>query len=604
MKKVVTSFMCLFGLLSFVQAQVQFELLGDYFGYVSQNRQTYAKYAKEKESLLKLSDSRDPAQIAIEFQGKLNDVVSAHQEIFQGKAAAIRAGVGVAQGLLGSEYAGIIGLFGDLLTDNAADNAKLEAARDKRRLENEFERKFIDLKAELLEENIMMMNMHLAMATYQLSKEEEQKHLDLANYFDCNCKYIESRFSFGSTDWAYSNCPSPATSARFAAVTKTSANEPTVNELLSIIERKLLIPDINFVRAARDFTDIGLAKAAKDRRLLFYRAYLSENEKERMMFVNELLQTDPKNENAQLLKRYSEMVTNLNSGNKLADAADILDAAKNIKIDITGNPLYILCKERFHKPEYISLAVVNGKYIYAYPNGDKAFETEYDFATEFHNGLARVMKRGKWGMIDNMGNPVLQCEYLMIMPSLQHKDFAAVPGDIADNIWTKATFADVAISREEAHIDQWGYVGVRAQSGRFGIYSVKEKRWIFHTVSLFCPIILDEDMFLFVHWERYFRLCDIKGERVNKTNYLDAQVRWGKMKFSEGLSPIPVGWKYDYSEGRGWFSKKYQFINKKGNVAFKGEFDDIIGDGFKNGKCEVVVKGVRFFIDKTGKKIK
>ena len=549
-----------------VQAQrFDYQDMATFGQYLQQHRQTYSAYAREKADLLKLSDSRDPAQINAEFQGKLNAITSAYQDIYHSKVAAFNAGVGVAVGSLSSEWQELGGMLGgmaaDLFAGSAKRSAEEEAARERARLTLEFEDKFFTLREEVLIEKRKMTDFYLMAAAFQLSESEEKKYLDLANYLDCECQYIEDNFSLASVSWLGSNCPRPATT-KYAVV--AAPKEPTAEELLAIIEHKLSIQNVHFIRAARDFADIGMAKFPKNSDFLFYRAYLSEDPNAfNLMLIDELLKLDPKNEKALTLKKYIEEYPK--------DVAKELEHTKKLSVGVPGNPRYILTKGQLIARGYVYPVVRNGKMIYVAPDGERAFDGEYEFACIFSGNYARVMKDGKWGMIDKAENVFIPCVY----------------AELGDSF------------------DRYGYINVGKITGKYGIFSINGQ-WIIEPEEDYRPVVLSKNRFLRFDnilppfFDKKGGLYDENGTKLSN----DENIGYAKFHYAiivvDGWFKVPV----EYN-GISKVPKKWTFMDTDGKYVWGKNvcFDKIIDAYFKDGKCKVSNGKDTFYIDKTGKRI-
>jgi hypothetical protein len=564
--------------------------LATFGSYLQQHRKTYSAYATEKADLLKLSDSRDPAQITAEFQSKLGAITTAYQDIYNSKVAAINAGIGVATSMLSSEWQQLGGLAGSavggLIANAEANSAETKAYEDRRQLSLEFEEKFFTLKEEVLMEKRNLLEFYLMAAAFQLSEAEEKKHLDLANYLDCECRYIEDNFSLGSASWLNSNCPRPAIS-KYAAV--AAPQEPTADVLLATIKRKLSVPNIHFIRAARDFADIGMAKYPKNSDFLFYRIYLSEDPNTfDLMLINELLKSPAHKTKALALKKYIE--------EHPINALETLEHTKTLSVGVQGNPRIIITKTQLQNASYIYPAVRGNKMVYVLPDGSPAFDEEFDYGTYFQGGYARVQQAGKWGMIDKTGKRLIPCIYANLMASMyvaksNYYDFYRA---------TSACFSSAPFS----HFDEHGYVGAHRITGHYGILSI-HGQWIIEPEEFEVPLVLGADRFLRLG-NGYWQIFDAAGKRISNGDYtLDnakRRIQWIP-NVIDGWFKIPVKYNMAFN------ATKWTFMDIDGNYVWGVDvaFDEIIDDGFTDGKCKVRQgkgkKAQEFYIDKTGKRI-
>ncbi|WP_295937166.1 WG repeat-containing protein [uncultured Alistipes sp.] len=562
------------------------EGIKDYYSSLQTKRKTYRDYANEKENLLKLSESRDPAQITAEFQSKLSQVTSSYQEIYHSKVAAFSAGVGAVQSQLSGGYSQIGTAVGGVLrgiqSNSARRSAEEQAERDRQKLELEFEDKFISLREDLLREKRMSEQMYLMAAAYQFSEDEERKYLDLANYVDCECQYIQANFSLGSTTWINSNCPRPATN-KYAAV--AAYKEPGVPELLAAIERKLSIPNIHFIRAARDFADIGLAKSPNHPKFLFYKAYLSEDIGEQKMFTDEMLRLNPKNKEALAINDYVEIYTSYSKG---SDAVRLMDYARNIDIQIPGNPFYIVCKEVMRNGGFVFPFVRDGKMYYIFPNGERAIADTFDFCTIFMKGFARVMKDGLWGVINKDGTYIVPCLYEELGAYLRP----------ANLYWNTA---EQATNLEDGNVfDRWGYVGVKKITGKFGILSAWGK-WIVEPEETFAPVMVDKDRVVKMSEKGNWELFDTNDNQLTKKGiYWSRRTLISTDRYMEGLLKVvnDVNFKGEV--------KSWTFLDRNGKNAFAHTnfyITDIVGEGFVDGRCQVVVGGETITINTKGERV-
>lgn len=585
-----------------VQAQVpDYRDMVTFGQYLQQHRKTYSAYAEEKTDLLKLSVSRDPAQITAEFQGKLSAITIAYQNIYQSNVAAFNAGVGLVNGLLPSKWQGLGGVLSDIVSGlfagSAQKTAEEEAAQARALLTLEFEEKFITLKEEVLVEKHKLIDYYLMSAAMQLSESDEKKYLDLANHIDCECQYIESNFSLASTSWLNSNCMQPATSKYAYTVAQ---EEPTSDMLLATIKRKLSVPNVHFVRAARDFAEIGMAKFPKNSDFLFYRIYLSEDpDVFDDMLMEEFQKVAPNNSKTNALKDYYKK-------KRVANAVERLNISKSNSVGIAGNPEYILRKNQYVMQGGMVYPVMqNKKMIYVTPNGLQAFEGEYDFATIFKDGYARVMKKGLWGMIDNKGNIVIPCVYRELMPSINDYDIQTISSTNLNPKWEK----HIISMSPFVHFDK-GHICARTISGKYGVLS-KDMKLVIEPKDENCPLILTKDRILRMEKKPYkgyiytLSIYDANGKPVTiiEPKYY-GNIWWGK-PYNRSIGDN--GW-YKMITNKNLFvtsTMKWTFMNTEGEYAFgkKVFFDEIIDNGFKDGKCKVRNGNEIFYIDETGNKI-
>jgi len=360
------------------------------------------------------------------------------------------------------------------------------------------------------------------------------------------------------------------------------------DDLVAVIERKMLVPNIHFARAARDFSDIGLAIYPKDERFLYYRAYLSEDIKgkeafERNMFLSEIKGIDHNNQKVQKLVEFTNT--------KFSSGSDRLTATKDM-----GVAMHEIYKNAFREEGYMYPTFRNGKMIYVFPNGEKAIDDVYDFCTMFLRGYARVMKDGLWGMIDVHGNTVLPCLYKTLGASMSYEYY----GSYSDLFYSYSRNPNL-------HTDEWGYVGVSKITDELGLFSIMTGKWIFKPEGKFITYVLTKDRILTkkdvqtkdFHWKIFDEKGNIIKDNANHIGGFLTRKHMGKVV--DGWFKIPVKFTYLDDDPISW-----TFVNTDGDYVFgeKVVFDEIIDENFVDGKCKVRIKKDIFYIDKTGKRIK
>ncbi|WP_170880351.1 WG repeat-containing protein [Paenibacillus odorifer] len=174
-----------------------------------------------------------------------------------------------------------------------------------------------------------------------------------------------------------------------------------------------------------------------------------------------------------------------------------------------------------------------------------AIEPQYDYASDFHEGLAGVERDGKWGFIDKTGKEVIAPQY------------------------------DYARSFNE------GLADVR-KDGKYGFIDKTGKEVIVpkydnvHSFSEGLATVIKGGKYGFI---------DKTGREVIASQYYEAD------NFSEGLARIET------EDG------KHGFIDKTGKEVIAPKYDD--ADSFSEGLARVVKTeyGEEGFIDKTGKEV-
>ena len=89
-----------------------------------------------------------------------------------------------------------------------------------------------------------------------------------------------------------------------------------------------------------------------------------------------------------------------------------------------------------------------GKWGYVDSNGKKVINYDYNEATAFADGRAKVKKGDKWGYIDPQGKPVIKIDFSEMMNWDNGRCKVAVGGDVKDDVLTGA---------------KWGYINSRGE---------------------------------------------------------------------------------------------------------------------------------------------
>ncbi len=98
---------------------------------------------------------------------------------------------------------------------------------------------------------------------------------------------------------------------------------------------------------------------------------------------------------------------------------------------------------------------------------------------------------------------------------------------------------------------------------------------------------------LLIFFSFIFNSCN-RVQKINEEKTLTKTSMKDALPFNEGLSFVTHS--TDYTD--------YFIIDTMGNVINKGPFDEIFGNGFRNGEAEVRKNGKCIGIDKSGKKIR
>jgi len=218
---------------------------------------------------------------------------------------------------------------------------------------------------------------------------------------------------------------------------------------------------------------------------------------------------------------------------------------------------------------------------------------QYDDASSFSNGLAKVWKNGMCGCIDINNQKIIPCQYEEIWQVLE--GFIAIK---SNNKWG-------FISSTGSNITPCLYEDID-YTNRFseGLISVQlNNKWGFIDKAGHAQIAFNhETIDSFTHWKQTGFFDGIALIRVNnKYGFID---KTGQIiipciydnagNFSEGLAAVCL-------------NDKWGFIDKTGRVVIKFKYDlDIYGpnvNGFHNGLAVVSLNGKYGFIDKFGDEV-
>ena len=177
----------------------------------------------------------------------------------------------------------------------AAAIAQKKANDEKKRLEEEYKRKINGFYLELRKKNLNGFNNAVSYAAAEASKQQEDYYIDLANYYNCNIRYMESNFSYDNTYWAEeSNCSYPKNpNINKSAVSLTS------DELIDVAKRKekLFVSNQNskFREAAVYYLNQGIQKNPKNPEAYFFRSTMHTEMVDQLIDLNYAIKLDPKN---------------------------------------------------------------------------------------------------------------------------------------------------------------------------------------------------------------------------------------------------------------------------------------------------------------------
>ncbi len=220
------------------------------------------------------------------------------------------------------------------------------------------------------------------------------------------------------------------------------------------------------------------------------------------------------------------------------------------------------------------------------------FQPQSDAIRFYKEGLAPLLRNGKWGFIDEQAKVIVEPQFDFV------DDFSE--GLAAVNV---GGLPSVKAPTYPFEIDggKWGYID---RKGRMAI------KTIFDGVGQFreglAPIQIDDD----------WGYIDNKGDLKIEPRFEQAE------PFSNGLAEIAVGGKwgfidksgrvavkpqfdrtYAFSEGLAGFQLrgKWGFIDKTGQIVIDPRFDFLaVLGGFYNGRAYVSSAGEAYYIDKTG----
>ncbi|MBS1605240.1 MAG: WG repeat-containing protein [Bacteroidetes bacterium] len=292
--------------------------------------------------------------------------------------------------------------------------------------------------------------------------------------------------------------------------------------------------------------------------------------------------------------------------------------------------------------ETLFLVQRNGRFGFINIAGQVVIDFEFDGASQFSEGIARVFYKGKVGCIDTKGNLVIPIQHENILAfseglavvTINKKDgyinkkgeitippifyqaglfqngFAKVQKDMMNagcfinkdgqTILTKrlglsSTYSEGLINCKEN--EKWGYMDI---SGEIVVEPILEYAHPFYEgMAAIQPVSLKRKK---KRSENLYGFINKTGEMVIPPDYCGADLR-----FSEGLCAvggegfgfinvtgelvIPYQFYYadHFSEGlacvRNTENGKYGFINKEGSVTIRQDFDS--ADAFKNGLASV-----------------
>ena len=274
---------------------------------------------------------------------------------------------------------------------------------------------------------------------------------------------------------------------------------------------------------------------------------------------------------------------------------------------------------------------------------------QYDYAEEFSEGLACVMKNGKFGFIDENGKYVIQPVYenatsfseglacvkrYGLFGYIDKKGNTTIPFEFDDAKSFSEGFATVEMNGKWGYIDTAGkimipciYHSAKAFSNDRAIVEISDKllNWEYDIIDKTGNIISSQHYYLISNYSE--GLAPVQITKHGKWGYIDksgeiviqcqydeafgfnlglARVRIGtKLGFIDKSGAIIIPCQYtnlgNFSEGLSVAEKegKYGFIDREGTtiIPFKYEY----ANSFSEGLAYVIQNGKCTFINKTGK---
>jgi hypothetical protein len=282
-----------------------------------------------------------------------------------------------------------------------------------------------------------------------------------------------------------------------------------------------------------------------------------------------------------------------NSTEEISDTDTIKTIAADTAIQVTSGDTLVL-----HEADSIYLITdfKNDKLVFGYKNraGKTIIKPQFDYAGDFYNGVAPVIKGNKHGLCDTSG------KMIHVFEDYEYLLYPNEPAGIYE-------FAGVS-------------------EGMYLVTDKSQKQGCVNTNNeLVIPIIYEniqrfsEGLAPFLEDEKYGYL-DSMGNIAIKATYQSAQ------HFHEGLAAVTMNDKIGFIDQSGtmiikpkylytsYFSEglcavtssedytDYFYINQTGEVVIKGPFEE--ADPFVNGEAYVQKRGVCRVIDKTGKELR
>jgi len=252
------------------------------------------------------------------------------------------------------------------------------------------------------------------------------------------------------------------------------------------------------------------------------------------------------------------------------------------------------------------------KYGYIDMTGVETISPVYEYANEFHNGLALVLLKGEWGFIDKTGKSVLPYSNGMAPVNVNGKwgtidedgnEIFAPKYDNPVYIFSEG-LAAAAIGGKWGFIDEKGQVAVPLKydsagnfsdgmaivslNGKWG-YIDKSGKEIIPPIYNWIP-----------DFSETLAAVPLDGKWENKWGFIN--------KSGEVIIPYKYDWAGDFTDGLAVVrvDGKYGYINKSDNVVIPPEYAR--ATGFSEGVAAVAAgsrdSGYKYgFIDKSGKQL-
>ncbi|HLF63253.1 MAG TPA: WG repeat-containing protein [Saprospiraceae bacterium] len=262
-------------------------------------------------------------------------------------------------------------------------------------------------------------------------------------------------------------------------------------------------------------------------------------------------------------------------------------------IDFTGAPCILYRNGRKICPVDMTeaydfsegLAVFQRGIIYGYMDttGNAVIEPRFEEAWRFENGTARVMIRGKQGLINREGEFVVRPEYEKVYaPSSQrilvkqnvHYHFLNMQGDQVGAHYLQATpYVDEVAAVADAY--GWMLIDLQERPLNETRYShlrpANEGRWIARQVDHFA--VLDSNGIVLTP----FQYAQINNFSEGYTGYLRDDL-WGILDLTgKEVTPPQFGLVWDFHEGlaRAAFQNGIAFVTTSGEVPFIPEYPEL-----------------------------